>query len=125
MCDSHSASQIATRLHYRKMPKILHIDNSKIKVAEALLKEFKMKHKKDFQAWQLMIIQTPHQAYSGEDDPILVVNEQGSIKPIGEFSFMLNAISDKLEHVAFLCIDDFVINDKRVSTLIKSLQQLP
>lgn len=121
LCDSTPATQIAIRLQQRTMPKILRLEHIDKEAAHAILNEFKMDHQHDFQDWQLMFIQTPHRSYSGEDDPILVVNEQGQINPIGNFSFMINAISDKLEHVAFLCIDKMIAEDKRVIKLIKHL----
>lgn len=124
LCDEHPATQIAARLHYRKMPKILRLDHVDYRIADKLLTAFKEKCRDDFQDWQLAIIKTPHQSYSDEDDPILVKNELGVIKPIGEISFMLNAISDKLEHVSFLCIDKLIADDKRVRELIGELQKL-
>ncbi len=95
---------------------------SDLKLAEQELREFMREHRNDFQDWQLMLIRTPHQSYSGEDDPILVRNEAGEIHPIGNFSFMLNAMSDKFEHVAFLAIDKMIAEDKRVVQLCKKLQ---
>lgn len=121
----HPATQIAKRLQHRKMPKILRLDYVDLKGVEKELNEFKTKHKKEFQDWQLTLIQTPHRSYSGEDDPILVVNEHGAINPIGNFSFMINAISDKLEHVAFLCIDSEIAEEKTITMLMKKLQTSP
>ncbi len=122
--DDNPATQIAKRLHHRQMPKIIRLDEVRLPKAEADLREFKTKYQQDFQDWQLMIVQTPHQSYSGEDDPILVVNEQNVIQPIGNYSIMINAISDKLEHIAFLCVDKKIENDRRVSAFIKNLQTL-
>jgi uncharacterized protein len=122
LTDSQPAVQIALRLQHRQMPKIVRLDDVDLQIVERELYEFKTKYHNDFQDWQLMLTRTPHQSYSGEDDPILVVNEQGAIKPIGDFSFMINAIADKLEHVAFLCIDKIIAEDKRVIGLMKRLQ---
>lgn len=123
--DSQPATQIAARLQYRIMPKIVRFDPADKQTVEQALQEFKQAHQDDFQDWQLMLIQTPHQSYSGEDDPILVVNEHGAIKPIGNFSFMINAIADKLEHVVFLCVDKMIAEDARVMALMKRLQSAP
>ena len=116
------ATQIAKRLQQRQLPKIIRLDQVRLPKAEADLREFKTKHKQDFQDWQLMIVQTPHQSYSGEEDPILVINEQNMIQPISNYSIMINAISDKLEHIAFLCVDEMIEQDRRVSAFIKNLQ---
>lgn len=121
MVDANPANQIAARLQHRKMPKILRLDNVDLHLVENELREFKEKHHQHVQPWQLMLIKTPHRSYSGEDDPILVINEQGEIKPIGDFSIMINAISDRLEHIAFLCIDKAIADDKNVTALIKRL----
>ncbi len=120
--DEHSCTQIAVRLQHRQMPKILRLDYAELQAVEAELQEFKLRYRKDFQDWQLMLIQTPHRSYSGEDDPILVVNERNEIKSIGDFSFMINAISDRLEHIAFLGVDKMIAEDKRVVALMKRLQ---
>lgn len=114
--------ELAKRLQHRIMPKILRLDYVDLGFVESELSTFKRKHKDDFQDWQLMLIQSPHRSYSGEEDPILVVNELGIVKPIGDFSFMINAISDRLEHSAFLCIDDRVVQDERVTNLMAHLQ---
>lgn len=122
LCDSQPATQIAARLHHRKMPKIVRLDHVDLQTAKESLREFKSKHHKEYQDWQLTLIQTPHQSYSGEDDPILVINEQDAINPISSFSLMINAISDKLEHVVFLSIDKMIAEEKPVLQLIKQLQ---
>lgn len=119
--EDHDASQIALRLHHRSMPKIVRLDHVKVKHAAEKLKEFKDKHGKNYHDWQLMLIETPQRSYSGEDDPILVVDEHGEVRPIGDFSIMIDAISDKLEHVAFLSVDKEIAEDKQVVKLIKSL----
>ena len=106
------------------MPKIVRFDHTDLPAIQKLVSEFKRDYQCDFQDWQLDIIKTPHQSYSGEEDPILVKNERDIVKPIGEISFMLNAISDKLEHVSFLCIDKLIVDDKRVKALIDELQKL-
>lgn len=122
LSDGHSVVQIAKRLQQRKMPKILRLDSVDINFVEGELKEFKKKYQTQFQDWQLRLIQTPHRSYSGEEDPILVVNEHGRVKPIGDFSYTINAISDRLEHSAFLCIDEPIAKDERVINLMKLLQ---
>src|SRR5579885_1170243 len=116
--DPSPAAEIAARLQQRKMPKILRLDYADIAAVESELREFKTRHQHDFQDWQIMLIQTPHQSYSGEEDPILVVNEQDEIKPIGDFSFMINAISDRLEHIAFLSVDQTISEDRHVVALM-------
>lgn len=124
MNDKHTATQIAKRIQERQMPKIVRLDAANLTAITEVLNEFKAKHR-EYQDWQLSIIQTPHQSYSGEDDPILVINEQGNINPIGEFSFMINAISDRLEHIAFLSIDKTIAEDQSVVALMKDFQSQP
>lgn len=123
LSDNSPATQLAIRLQERQMPMILRLDNIDLGVVNAELTEFKAKNKQLFADWQISLITTPHRSYSGEDDPILVMNEQQIIKPIGEFSFMINAISDRLEHVAFLSIDKAIAKELSVQTFVKHLQQ--
>ncbi len=125
LSDQLPATQIATRLHERMMPKIVRLDHIDIAAAQAEIAHFKSQYQDQFQDWQLALIQTPHRAYSGEDDPIMVINEQNAITPIAQFSFMINAMSDRLEHVAFLCIDQPIASDARVQALCQRLNALP
>lgn len=120
MNDDHPAIQIAHRLQNREMPKIIRLDQVDVDHARQTLDEFKAKHK-EIQAWQCDIIKTPHQSYSMEEDPILVINEQGVVKPISEISLMINAISDRLETTTFLYIDTAILNHKSIQPVIKKL----
>jgi uncharacterized protein len=86
------------------------------------LKEFQAKYRDRYQDWQVTLLQTPHRSYSGEDDPILVVNEQGVIKTIDQYSIMIDAISDRLENVAFLSIDKSIAGERPITEFIRSLQ---
>jgi hypothetical protein len=120
MDNTHPAVCLAKRLQFRIMPKIIHLDDKDIKVSEQLLEEFKAKHKNDFQAWQISLIETPHQSYTLED-PILVVSENGTTRPINEMSLMIDAMSDKFENTAFLCVDAEIYEDKQVKEFLKKL----
>jgi HD superfamily phosphohydrolase len=119
MSDQHPAVQLAKRLQYRHMPTIIRLDYVDIKIAEQMLAEFKESHQNEFQDWQIALIKTPHQSYTIEEDPILVMNEQGQAKPINETSLMINAISDKFENMAFLCIDQAITSHHKVKQIIE------
>ena len=121
MTDKHPAAQLARRLQFRQMPKIVRLENTDIKIAELLLTEFKHTHADSIQDWQLAIIKSPHQSYTVEEDPILVMNELGLVRPLNEMSLMINAISDRYENTAFLCIDSEVAQDLHVQTIVKKL----
>lgn len=116
--SSHPAAEIAKRLHYRKMPKIIRLEHADI---ENLIADFRETN--SIKDWQFALIKTPHQSYSVEDDPILIANEQDRVQPLDEISLMIHAISDKSEHTAFLCIDSEIMEDKRVASFIKNLNQ--
>lgn len=119
--QAHPSIDIAKRIQKRQMPKIIRLDAFDFKTAENLLSEFKQAHKKTFQDWQLTIIKTPHRAYTMEEDPILVVNENNEVKPISEMSMMLNAISNKYEDTAFLYIDCTIIQDQNIRKLLANI----
>lgn len=123
--DGHAATQIARRIQSRQMPKIVRLDNADLTRVADELTEFKQQHHRQYQDWQLTLIQTPHQSYSGEEDPIWVVNEHGAMQPIGHFSLMLNAISDKLEHSVFLSVDKLIADDAPIVALMRHLQLQP
>ena len=120
--DNHPASQLAKRIQFRHLPKNIRLDNIDLKVAEHILNDFK-RSQHDIQDWQINIIKTPHQSYTVEEDPILVLTEQQIVKPITELSLMINAISDKSEHTAFLCIDSAILEDTRIERIIKKLTE--
>ncbi|MCD6039772.1 MAG: Deoxyguanosinetriphosphate triphosphohydrolase-like protein [Gammaproteobacteria bacterium] len=117
----HPAAQIAQRLHHRQMPKIIRLDVADIPHVKKQLAEFKITHHPEIQDWQLTLIQTPHQSYTVEDDPILITNEQGIVRPLNEMSMMIDAIGDKLEHTAFLCVDKISYANLALQNFIKDV----
>jgi uncharacterized protein len=122
--QSTSATEIAKRLYGRIMPTILRLDPNYIANAKLALQEFKATHSAQYQSWQLRIIETPHRAYSGEEDPIWVINEQGIVQSIAHFSIMLSALSDKLEHLTFIYVDRAIANDKIIINFLDHLKKL-
>ena len=116
--------QLAKRLQHRSMPKTVRIDYVNLSAIEAELETFKSLHKDFIEPWQLTIMQTPHRSYSGESDPIWVVNEQGRVKPISQYSLMLSALSDKLENSAFLCVDRMLIADSRILSFLEKVKNM-
>lgn len=123
MHDNHAATHLAKHIQHRIMPKIIRLDYVKVRTIGPIVNAFKHKYQNDFQDWQVALIQTPHQSYKIEADPILVVNERKVVKPINEISLMISAISDKYEHTAFLCIDKEIFDDTRVTQLVEQLTQ--
>jgi uncharacterized protein len=121
--DTHAATQLATRLNCRLMPKVIRLDYKDPEAKLNLINEFKATHHKEFADWQITLIKTPHRSYSGEEDPILVSNERTEVKPLSDFSLMINAISDKLEHITFLAIDKVIVNDARIARLINQISR--
>jgi HD superfamily phosphohydrolase len=119
--NNHPASQLALRIQNRVMPIIVPLDHVNIQAARHMLEEFKQKHQKTIQDWQLAIIKTPHQSYKAEEDPILVRTEQGKVKPINEISLMINAISDKYENTAFLCVDAGILSHPEIQQLVENV----
>ena len=118
---SHPAIQLASRLQFRHMPKIFRLDHLDFKKVSIELQTFKMKHHEKYADWQLALLETPHRSYSGEEDPLFVVNEQGVIQPLGHFSMMIQAMSDQLERIAFLCVDQKIVEEQDVKTFIEHL----
>jgi hypothetical protein len=119
--SNHPAAQIAQRLQNRQMPKIIQLDHVNLQVARDKVDDFKHKHQKDIQDWQVAIIKTPHQSYNIDEDPILIINERHVVKPINEVSILVNAISDKFENTAFLSVDFAILDNKNVQKLIRDL----
>lgn len=114
MISDHPACELARRIYHRQLPRTFRLESSVLDRAKILLAEA------TWPSWQVTLIKTPHQAYM-EEDPILVVAENGVAKSISEISPMINAISNKSEHIAFLCIDKLILSDKRIRQLIQQL----
>lgn len=121
MESSHTAVQIAKRLQYRIMPKIVRLDHVDLTTIEKSLRDFKQNHRDDLEDWQVTLIKTPHQSYTAEDDPILVKNEHGNVKPLSEMSLMIQAIGDKFEQTAFLSIDKPMYRKRFVQDYVNSI----
>ncbi len=120
--SDHHAIQIAKRLQFRMMPKIVRLDSADMKAVQANLQAFKEKHQQKYHDWQIILMQTPHRSYSGEDDPILVMDEHGAVKSLGEYSIMIDALSDRLENVAFIAVDKAIATEKPVADFMRHLQ---
>ncbi len=117
---NHPAALLAQRIQHRQTPKVIRLENLDTQLAEQILTEFKNQNK-SIQDWQIAIIKNPHQSYSIEDDPIYVLDESGQVKPINEMSLMINAISDKYENSAFLCIDTGIMQHAKLKAIIQKL----
>jgi HD superfamily phosphohydrolase len=117
--ENHPAVKLAKRIHYRQMPKIIRINHANLATTAASIEDFRHQTQDFCQDWQLALIQSPHQSYSIESDPILIINEHGTVRPLNEMSLMIDAISDKYEHTAFLCIDAEIYPDLRIQKFIR------
>lgn len=118
-------TQLAKRLLYRQMPKVIRLEQVDVQQVELALQEFRQQQQNVYHPWQIDLIRSPHRAYSRQEDPILVKNDEGMVRPINEFSFMIHALSDHFEHIAFLAIDHAIAQDAKILNFIKSLEQLP
>jgi HD superfamily phosphohydrolase len=115
------AVQIAKRLHWRVMPKIIRLNQENISHVESRLLAFKQQYNDVIEDWQIFLIRTPHQSYTGEEDPILIKNGNNSIKTLSEISFIIQAMENKLEHSAFLSIDKEVYEHPIVKDLLRAI----
>jgi len=125
MNDQHPCSQLALRLHHRRIPHIRRIESADLPRFEMALQEFKETNRNRYQDWQILLVRTPHQSYSGEEDPIYVISEQNEIKPISDFSFTINAISNRLEHATFICVDDAIAENADIKIFLNHIKATP
>jgi len=123
MQDPHPAAQIAQRIYYRRMPKIIRFDLAILSSLQTILDDFFSSSHDLFEEWQLTLIKTPHQSYSISEDPIYIMNDQGKVRPVNEISLMINAISDKYEHTTFLCVDYAICEKNEIKKLIELLSK--
>ncbi len=121
--SNNISTALAKRLHLREMPKIFRLDQVDLHQIEQLLAEFKHAHPA-IADWQLALIKTPHQSYLLEHDPILIINENRMINSLDEISLMINAMGNKLENSAFVCIDKVIFNNTEIQNLLKKFHSL-
>lgn len=121
MSIQHPIISIAKRLQYRQMPKIVRLDQIDSLRARSLLNEFKEANQNECEDWQIELFKTPHQSYTIEEDPILIMDENQRTQPINEISLMIKAMSNKLEEATFLCIDKSIYNKTKVQHLINKI----
>jgi len=123
MNDHHPCSQLAIRLQHRRLPHTRRIESNDLPKVEIALQEFKESNRHRYQDWQILLVRNPHQSYSDEEDPIYVISEQNEIKPISDFSVTINAISNRLEHVAFITIDDAIAENTDIKQFLNHMQR--
>lgn len=124
LTHSHPVVEMAKRLHFRQMPKIIRLDFADMNRVEKFVADFKKSQQPFIQDWQISLIQTPHRSYSGEEDPVLVVNERNKVKTLSDISVMIRAISDKSEQTIFLCVDKMILDNTKVQQFIDDLQDM-
>jgi len=120
MTQTTSVIDLAQRLQQRVMPKIIRIDNALISETKNVINTFKSAHP-DIYDWQLALLDSQHQSYTAIHDPISIINEKGNIKTLSELSFMINAIENKSEHHAFICVDQVLYHNNKYQPLLSDL----
>lgn len=119
--QSSTPHAIAQRLHHRIMPKIITIAPAKITAVSDMIQEYKMQYATVIKNWQLALIDLPQQSYLIAGDPILVLNQQGVAQKLDEVSLIINAVADKNELTAFLCIDREILAHSAIQQLLKQI----
>ena len=60
--------------------------------------------------------------YQGDTDPIFV-KYQNSVKPLGDVSLMVSALTDKFESHYFLSVDSSLLENKKLQVMMKLIEQ--
>lgn len=118
----HPVIDIAKRIQCHDMPQIIRLENYDSVAVVELLSDFHGSYK-DILPWQVQWIASPHKSYT-EHEPVLVSDEEGHIRPITDYSLMIHMLSDQNEKVEFLMIDKEIIDDKRITSLLKKVREL-
>jgi uncharacterized protein len=117
----HDLVTLAQRIYFRQVPEVYPLDISHINEAQEIVDDFKAKHKGVIRDWQLDVISTPQLCYTGDDDPIYVLERSGKVRKISDLSLMLGSLSDKYEHSCSLFIDCGLKDFSPVRELIEKL----
>lgn len=105
---NHPVIDIARRIQCHEMPQIIRTDQFESEPIHQALTAC-LASNKDILPWQMQIIASPHKSYT-ESEPILVVDEEGAIAPISDFSLIINKLSDQDENIEFVMIDRAIID---------------
>ena len=116
----HVIVDIAKRLYSRQLPRVLQVDEKLLPRVQTLVK--KLKEEKTIQSWQCCLIDLPHQAYQGSQDPILVINKMKQIQNIHDNSLVLSGLSDKFENSRLLMIDREILSHPRLAGFLQALE---
>lgn len=108
---NHPCAHIAKSVYHRHLPKVFPLNKSQYQQAVKILEVY------SYPAWQLSLLRMPHLSYIGDTDPILV-QYQETVKPLGDMSLMIDALTDKCEETYFLCVERALLATKGVSELV-------
>lgn len=120
----HEATELAKRLYYRRLPKVIHIREQHALTARKFIAQFKEKHEKQIRPWQIKLLHLPHLAYAINDDPILIKDFSGAIEPLHDTSQIISAISNKYESAYLVVVDIEIAERGHAKELLKKLKQL-
>lgn len=113
---SNDAVEIAKRIYYRHLPKVYPLNQLQYEKAKDIVAELQ------YPRWQLALLHMPHQSYQGDTDPILV-QFQNSVKPLGDVSLMVNALTDKFESHYYLSIDSSLLEHQKLQAMMSLIEQ--
>ncbi len=109
--------ELARRLMNRNLPKVYSIDRSNYEGAVHEVEKYRASN--DIPEWKLGLLVLPVKSYKGDEDPILVFQEDGTTRTVSSSSILLNTIADKAETFYFLRVDAGI--EKKASGLLKKL----
>ena len=114
--SQYDTVELAKRIYFRHVPKVYPLSKQQYQQAKAKIAELKVPE------WQLFLFHLPHQSYHGDMDPILVQFDN-DIKPLGEVSLMVNALTDRFEDTYYLSIDPLLLQQQHMQQLLKGITQ--
>jgi uncharacterized protein len=117
----HDIVTLAKRIYFRQMPEVYPLDISYMGEVQEIVDNFKAQHKGAICDWQLEVISTPQLCYTGDNDPIYVLERSGKVQKISDSSLMLGSFSDKYEHACSLFIDSGLKGFSPMQKLIEKL----
>jgi len=118
---NHDVIELAKRIHYRQMPKVVSLAIDQIHEVQITVDEIKRKCHETISDWQLSIISAPRLCYAGDRDPIWVVDAQGKRSLIHESSLVVRSLANQYEHACLLFIDCAIVDMPEIQALIGSI----
>lgn len=118
--STHDAVLMAQRIQARTIPKTYRLSRSQMARAKQCIDTVKEKYHETVRDWQILLIETRHQSYNTQDDPIWV-DDEGEVISLSHSSQVIDAVSDTPEYGGFIAVDMSIVGSPAEKLLLAAI----